>query len=55
MNAMTLNYSDLGREALEAIFQLADLLKTTPKRATELYLNHVAKTAMLAPTEEASK
>jgi len=44
MNAMALNeYSGLGAHTLEAICKLADMLQTTPKRAMELYLAHMAK------------
>jgi hypothetical protein len=38
MNALALPYSSLKTEILVAILQLADLLKTTPKRALEIYL-----------------
>jgi hypothetical protein len=38
MNAISLQYRDLSAEALVKIFQLADLLEVTPKKAAELYL-----------------
>lgn len=38
MNAISIAYTDLSSAALIKIFQLADLLSVTPKRAAEIYL-----------------
>lgn len=39
---ITIHYEDLNFAALVKIFQLADLLGITPKRATEVYLSATA-------------
>lgn len=54
MNAIQFHYSDFSSAALIAIFQLADLLGVTPKRASEIYLLERAKTATETSTEEAA-
>jgi hypothetical protein len=38
MHAISLQYTDLSSAALIKIFQIADLLGVTPKRAAEIYL-----------------
>lgn len=42
-NAISLEYTDLSSTALIKIFQLADLLGVTPKRAAEIFLATKAK------------
>lgn len=54
MNAIQFHYSDFSSAALIAIFQLADLLGVTPKRASEIYLLERSKTATETSTEEAA-
>lgn len=43
MNATTYEYTDFSSVALIKIFQLADILKVTPKRATEIYIAEKSK------------
>lgn len=43
MNAISINYATLGMETMVKIFELADLLKCTPKEAAKTYLLHKAK------------
>lgn len=49
MNAMTLEYADLPAPVMVKIWQLADLLGVTPKRACEIYLSYIAKSRAGAP------
>lgn len=43
MHAISLEYTDLSSAALIKIFQLADLLGVTPKKAAEIYLSTRAR------------
>lgn len=52
MNAVQFPYSDFSSAALIAIFQLADILGVTPKRASEIYLIERAK--MAAPNTKSA-
>ena len=50
MPKVTLTYSDLTKEALIRISVIADQLNVTPKRAREIYLLELARSArQLAP------
>jgi hypothetical protein len=53
MNAIQFPYSEFSSAALVSIFQLADLLGVTPKRACEIYLTEKSKAAE-PKTEEAA-
>ena len=52
MSKVTIPYRDLSFEAMVKISELADILRTPPNRAREIYLTEAAKRDLRTPNQK---